>query len=71
MSNPYIERTPLLWEGSPFSRQQKDHSEEIRQLIERIDYLIEKTESLEKLIKHVFDGHVLIDGQFVRIKFLI
>ncbi len=28
--------------------------------------LTEKVESLERLIKHIFDGHVLINGQFVR-----
>lgn len=33
----------------------------------KIDKLIERVDALEKLIRHIFGGHVLINGRFVQI----
>lgn len=40
--------------------QRQDYSQEIKDLTERV-------ESLESLIRSIFDGHVLINGQFRKI----
>lgn len=55
--NPYVENHTGGFLGMPKHR---DYSVEIDNLTERI-------ESLENLIKNIFDGHVLIDGQFRKI----
>ena len=57
MENPYEEHTGGFL-GMP--SRQRDYSEEINNLTERV-------ESLEGLIKSIFDGHVLINGQFRKI----
>jgi len=57
MKDPYVEYKGGFL-GMP--KNQKDYSKEINDLTERI-------ESLERFIKNIFDGHVLIDGRFVNI----
>ena len=57
MKDPYVEN---FQGGFIPSYKSQDYSTEINNLTERI-------ENLERLLKNIFDGHVLIDGKFKKI----